>query len=484
MTDLQWRQARTRFTAGLGVLAMVFCSVAPSALGQDEGAARIDQLRALAQAARENAASAQERTRQQLGSLNQRLEQTAAQNELLMEIMGQLMATQAGADIGARVEADLGQVEEQAAKVADAATALAADAQTEAEKALANATQAFEEVLSKVPTTQEELAAWSKEEIERIKAEVDKVKAAADKALDDYVENDLIPQIKESCTKATAYEQRLLVTQARNGGSISDTLQQIGCDEADDLVRKLSQARTAEEAQAAFQSSMQSMMMAAMMSGNPYVAAIAAVLMLLASLFADGNGDGDGDGVDDQPGGGPVEGAPMPGTSTAATDTPSNNPSPNPENDEDVVEEPDTPATEEIDPRAREVIRAAGGDPSIQAHPGVGCRYGILFGMPDSTITLTDPDDEDLSVDIDLTNVQGRRAFEAFPSSWKDERIRLISCDFTENAKGAIVQFTEDPAQADQCLRIRFEPNGDGGGVFRLTDTGFVIGDNVLCAGE
>ena len=49
---------RTRVAAGMGILAMALSSVAPAALAQD-GASRIDELRALANAARDNAIGSQ-----------------------------------------------------------------------------------------------------------------------------------------------------------------------------------------------------------------------------------------------------------------------------------------------------------------------------------------------------------------------------------------------------------------------------------------
>ncbi len=472
-----WAPMRTRVTAGMGFLAIVLSSVAPAALAQ-ESASRIDELRALANAARANAAAAEEKTRQQLASLNQRLEATAAQNELLLQMMGQMMTTQAGADIGEQLQAELDEVAAQTTQLAEAAEELLDQAESEAEQALADATKAFEDVLGQVPTTKEELAAWSKEEIERINAEVEKVKAAADEALDRYVEEDLIPQIRQSCGGSTAYEQRQLVTQARNGGNFEETLQQIGCTGAEDLVRKLSQARTAEETQDAFQSAMQSMMMAAMMSGNPYVAAIAAVLMLLASLFADGNGDGDGDGVDDQPGGGPVEGAPAPGNAQAADGAPTPRPTPEPPI-EGPVDEPVTPVIDEpIDNRSDAEIRAAGGDPRVQSHPGVGCEYRMFVG-PES-LTLTDPSDPNTFFDIVLTDVQGTGPYANFPTEWIDERLRLISCNF--NTEAVIIQYEATTPGDALCLQI-VRDESDGAAAFRLTDTGFVIGENRLCSG-
>ena len=479
MTDLTWNKMRARITGGMGILALALNSVAPAALAQTEGGARIDQLRELAEAARANASAAEEKTRQQLGSLNQRLESTAAQNELILQMMGQLMATQAGASIVERIDAEVAGAEAQAATVAQAAAELADDAETEAEKALAEATAQFETILAQVPS-QEDLAEWSQQEIERINEEIQKAKEAADKALDDYIEGDLIPRITEACAGSTAYQQRLLVTQARNGAddaSIRATLQNIGCNEAPDLMRKLSQARTAEEAQAAFQSSMQSMMMAAMMSGNPYVAAIAAVLMLLAALFSDGNGDGDGDGVDDQPGGGPVEGAPAPGNAPVANTDGDGQPAPVPA----PVQTPVVEVAEDdepIDPRPKDLIIAEGGDPEVNAHPGVGCKYSRLIS--DEQLTFTNPTNDDDFFDINLTTVKGTTPYASFPTVWTDDALRLISCDFTEGREAVIIQYYIGSGDDPLCLKIVREI-GEGSD-FRLTDTGFVIGKNRLCS--
>lgn len=470
-----WAPIRTRVTAGMGILAMALTSAAPAAIAQD-GAARIDELRAMANAARADAAAAEEALRQRLASLNQQIEATAAQNELILQMVAQMIATQAGVDIGAQVQAELNDAATETARLADAANSLLNEAESVAEQALVEATRAFEEVLEQVPTTSEDLAAWSRDEIERIEAEIARVKAAADEALERYVEEDLIPQIRTSCQGTTAYQQRYLATQARNGGNFEETLQQLGCDGAEDLVRKLSQARTAEEAQVAFQSSMQSMMMAAMMSGNPYVAAIAAVLMLLASLFADGNGDGDGDGVDDQPGGGPVEGAPAPGNAEATNGEGTPAPQPPVAN---PVGGPVAPVSvEPVDNRTDAEIRAAGGDPRVQSHPGVGCEYRMFMGS--DRLTLTDASGPDTFFDIVLTDVQGTSPYPSFPTEWTDERMRLISCNFSTQA--VIIQYEVEPDGDGHCLQI-VRDESDGAAVFRLTDTDFVIGESRLCSG-
>ena len=435
-------------------------------------------MRTLAEAARANAAAAEEKTRQQLSSLNARLEETAAQNELILQMMGQLMATQAGASNAQLVDARVAEAEAQTATVAQAAAELTADAESETEKALAEATAQFQTLLEEVPS-KEDLAEWSQQEIYRVNAEIKKAKEAADKALDDYVERDIIPRIKEACSGSTDYQQRLLVAQARNGAddaSIGATLAGIGCNEAPDLVRKLSQARTAEEAQAAFQSSMQSMMMAAMMSGNPYVAAIAAALMLLAAIFADGNGDGDGDGVDDQPGGGPVGGAPAPGNAPVVASNekgpaaPTPTPAPGPV--EDVIQN-----GQPIDARSDQEILAAGGNPKVNAHPGVGCEYSIP--VSDDTLTLTDKS-SGTYFDIDLKYVQGTSPYANFPQDWTADTLRLISCDFTKEAEAVIIQYDAGLDTGPLCLKIARVP-GEGWS-FRLTDTGFVIGENRWCS--
>lgn len=480
MADVTWNKMCTRIMGGVGILALALNSVAPAALAQSESDARIDQLRALAEAARASTSAAEEKTRLQLSTLNQRLEETAAQNELILQMMGQLITTQAGGSIAEQVDTKIAGAEAEAATVAQAAASLAAVAQSEAEKALAEATAQFETILAQVPS-KADLSKWSQQEIERINAEIEKAKKAADKALDDYVERDLIPQINEACSGSTAYQQRLLVTQARNGAddaSIGATLQGIGCNEASDLVRKLSQARTAEEAQAAFQSSMQSMMMAAMMSGNPYVAAIAAVLMLLAAIFADGNGDGDGDGVDDQPGGGPIKGAPAPGNAPVADTESDGQPTPEPVQATPPNDTVVSVADEPIDPRDRNQILAARGNPDVNAHPGVGCEYNILLG--NEKLTLAKPNDSNVLFDIDLTAVQGTKPYTNFPLDWTDDRLRLISCDFTLGEEAVIIQYDTGSGADPQCLKIARE-SGEGWN-FRLTDTGFVIGENRLCS--
>ncbi|WP_418024660.1 hypothetical protein ACNKFW_02005 [Paracoccus sp. TD-10] len=488
---------------GVSALSIVMTSVAPAALAQESSQLnpqQLEGLREMAAQARANAeaaeaarAAAAERTRQQLSTLTGRLDAAAAQNEILMQMMGQILATQAGASVEERIEAEIAAAEEQATELERATQDLVEGATTELERELAQRTQDLEDLLESVPD-KEDLASWQKEQIEELNREIEEKKREVDEALDDYVERELLPAIERNCPQTTAYQRRSVVTSARSGennADIAEALQGIGCSEAPELVRKLANARSAEEAQLAFQSSMQSMMMAAMMSGNPYLAAIAAALMLLSALFSDGNGDGDGDGVDDQPGGGPIPGAPAPappappgGTAstteqptTEPTDEPTTEPTNEPTTepaDETTTETADEPVGDPLDSRNDQEIRAAGGNPDVKAHPGVGCGYELYSG--DVTLTLLNLADGD-AFDIDITAIEGSSPIRDFPQSWTDPNIRLISCDF--ESESVTVQIEQETAS----LCLIFEPSQGEDGGYQVSDTGFSAGPNQLCEG-
>ncbi|NKI59606.1 hypothetical protein HCG46_15130 [Labrenzia sp. PO1] len=487
-----------RLVSGVAALSIALLSTTPAALAEE--IQNLDSLRTLAANARKSAeeaekarAAAAESTRQQLTTLNARLDTAAAQNEILMEMMGQILATQAGASVEARVEAEVANAEAQMKQLENAAQDLAKDATTELEKALEDQAKQFEEIIKQVPN-QEELKSWSKEEVDKTMEEIQKTKKAMDQVLDNFVEQELIPAISEACRGTTPYQQRAIVSAVRRGEGgkdFSDLLGQYACNEAPDLVRKLSRARSAEEVQDAFQSSMQNLAMAAMLTGNPY---LALAMIILSALFSDGNGDGDGDGVDDQPGGGPIPGAPTPSTGDSGpvaqsqtpripTDNPGEEPSENPS--DNSLKAPDNSAPGSIvettnpDPRSDAEIKAVGGDPSVKAHPGVGCAYALVSDN-DAILTLSPVkvSSNDLPFDLNIGAVTGSSLYADFPLDWKDPDIRLISCDF--ETPGVVVQF--EGSNAPLCLEIA-RPAGKES-EFAVTNTSFTPEPNQLCPGK
>ena len=467
--------SRRGIVSGLSALSIAMTSVAPAALAQETSTlnqTQLQHLRQLAKQVRENAEAAEraraaeaKRTRGQLSDLDSTL-------QTLMQIMGQILSTQAGSPVEPRVDALIAEAEAQTTVMENAINTLADGAKTKRELELLNNARRFRELSDQVPD-RENLQDWKPEDIERFMVELEQNVKKADKANDDYVEQEIIPALAKNCPMMMPDQRRAMVTDVLGGGiaDIGAFLLQSGCEAVEYLVPKLLNALNSKEVQAAFQALIQNLLTVAILAGNLYIVAIVAALILITKLFSDGNGDGngDGDGVDDQPGAPPPSSSSAPGEKIA--------PGPQqPDKDNEDTEDASPSDSDPLDPWKDLKIRADGGDPDVNAHPGVGCGYGLYDG-DEITLTFSPPEGgSGAPFNVVITDVEGRSDYDNFPESWTDPNIRLISCDF--EAPGVVVQ-VENEDEVPFCLRIARPNDAESG--FEISEMGFRPGPNELC---
>jgi uncharacterized membrane protein YgcG len=260
-----------------------------------------------------------------------------------------------------------------------------------------------EKLKSLIPSD-EEIETMGKEKFEELQKEIQKVKQEVETEIRDYATK-LAEEVRSKCPKANA-DTATLVAAAQRGATNEELrarATQIGCEVGSDLLEKLANARNAEEAKAAFQSSMTSMMMLAIYSGNPYVIAAVAIIALVAALFSDGGGgSGSGEG----------EGASEGGAEKVAGGGGQNG---------DDASSPDIQAPETPQPGA-----GGGSSTELQIQSGTtGCTVEV--DAAGDTLTIV-PEVTYFPYSIKLSSIQGQKP-DNLPPSWKDKNLTLSKCD-------------------------------------------------------